>query len=453
MNCPVCNRNNANTLSICPSCGAMSNDSVREELKNKISPAVKTVNVQQEGKFPMKTETNQPARIAGSPKSISAKTETSEIDSRPPSPTLVEFHSKNTAVPEWRLQLQNTVRQRQDRSGTENGKASFPPVQKTRLVMSGATALKVKPIEKTEELEIAQVKNPTLSSALERIKNSRQKFLIEEEQLKTQAIISEVPKPNKNYPFHIAGRIGDDAPKKAIVNGSPNFPVKPALAVPLKTENENLDTNKLPAIPKPVKIPASFEKRAVVFGEETNLVEAKDFDEKIEIVEKAKTEIRAVETKEAIKAETKAIEAEETESEEIDDCAPLALRFNAGLFDLIIGSFFSLLLLSPFILTGGNWLTLAGVAAFLATCAVVMFVYMTAAIGKYGKTFGMRLFSLEIIDAEGENYPTLHQAAVSSSLYLVSLALGGIGFITMVFNEEKRAVHDLVSGTIVVKEL
>ncbi len=128
------------------------------------------------------------------------------------------------------------------------------------------------------------------------------------------------------------------------------------------------------------------------------------------------------------------------------------MRFNAGLFDLIIGSFSSLLLLSPFMLLGGNWISTAGFFAFVATCAIVMFIYLTTTIGLYGKTFGMRLFSLEVVDLEGEDYPTLHQAAVSSSVYLLSLALGGIGFLTLPFNEDRRAVHDLVSGTIVVKE-
>ena len=145
--------------------------------------------------------------------------------------------------------------------------------------------------------------------------------------------------------------------------------------------------------------------------------------------------------------------AEEIEQPEIEDCAPFAMRFNAGLFDLIIGSFSSLILLAPFMAIGGEWFTFAGFLTFLATCSVIMFIYMTIAIGFFGRTVGMRLFSLEVVDIEGENYPTLHQAAVSSSLYLLSLALGGIGFITLLLNPEKRAVHDLVSGTIVVKEL
>ncbi len=65
----------------------------------------------------------------------------------------------------------------------------------------------------------------------------------------------------------------------------------------------------------------------------------------------------------------------------------------------------------------------------------------------------MHLFSLEMIDADAEEYPTLHQAAVSSSVFLLSLAFGGAGFVTCLFDEDGRAIHDLVSNTLVVKEL
>ena len=159
----------------------------------------------------------------------------------------------------------------------------------------------------------------------------------------------------------------------------------------------------------------------------------------------------------AEKADTIKIAAEENvltneEAEVEDDLAPFAMRFNAGLFDLIIGAFVSMILLAPFMLSGGEWLTFSGFLAFIATISVVMFVYLTTALGMTGRTLGMRLFSLELIDIEENEYPSFHQAAVSSSVYLLSLICGGIGFLPVLFNEEKRAVHDIVSGTIVVKE-
>jgi uncharacterized RDD family membrane protein YckC len=210
----------------------------------------------------------------------------------------------------------------------------------------------------------------------------------------------------------------------------------------------------LPPLPKPAEISTNFEARTITINDAEPVIKTANNIE-VETVEIAETKIEVIEVaKTEIKNSTdvKAIEAEEAELEEFDDCAPFAMRFNAGLFDLIIGSFSSLFLLAPFMLLGGNWLSTAGFFAFLATCAIVMFVYMTTAIGLYGRTFGMRLFSLEIVDIETEDYPSFHQAAVSSAVYLLSLAIGGIGFLTVPFNEEKRAVHDLVSGTIIVKE-
>ncbi|HEX3101264.1 MAG TPA: RDD family protein, partial [Pyrinomonadaceae bacterium] len=138
--------------------------------------------------------------------------------------------------------------------------------------------------------------------------------------------------------------------------------------------------------------------------------------------------------------------------DEIDDLAPFSMRFGAGLFDLIIGGFVSALLLSPFAFSGANWTTTFGILTFLAATAIVSFLYMTISVGFFGKTMGMRLFSLEVVDALENEYPTLQQAAISTSIYLISMALAGTGFITALFNEERRAAHDLLSGTIVVRE-
>ncbi len=416
----------------------MINDSVREELVGKICVAAKK-SLSHEIKInTMSNKTLEPVKHIAPPKpvAIAPKPTTSDLSAKDLSakltnPALIEFHSKNAAVPEWRLQLQNAVRQRQelDRAQIDAGEnLSVPP--RARLVTSGANALKTETVEKPQQI---LHDNPDVARALQRIKDSRQKFLVKEEQPQHMPSVS-APKANKNYPFYIAGKTDDATIKPAEVNPSINSFAKPKLASSLKTEKEKPDTNKLPPLPKPAEISSSFETRTIV----SEKVEAK-------IEEIPKTEIKLLKFEEII-------ECEETEIEEFDDCPTFAMRFNAGLFDLIIGSFSSLLLLSPFVFLGGDWVSMAGLFAFVATCAIVMFIYLTTTIGLYGKTFGMRLLSLEIVDFEGEDYPTFHQAAVSSSVYLLSLALGGIGFLTLPFNEDRRAVHDLVSGTIVIKE-
>ena len=429
MNCPVCNRNNAVALSVCPSCGAMISDSVSANLVNKVHPVAKPKNIEGKINSALPNKVGKPVKIVDSPEAAAAKSGTSSISTKLTSPTLVEFHTTSATIPEWRLQLKNSVRQRHERIQNSSEKLISSTVRQPNLVTNGATALKIEPVEEAVESEIAQTDNPRLASALQRIKNSRQKFFVEEEE---ETLIAPVPVPakaSKNYPFYIASKTND-----ADVIASVNSTVKPKLATSLRTETKDLDTNKLPALPTPAIIATSFENNPATSAPQETKAE-----------EKKNTEIEFTETKEIV-------QPEENEVEENDDCVPFAMRFNAGLFDLIIGSFLSLILLAPFILMSEGWASTAGILAFLVTCAVVMFIYLTTTISMHGKTFGMRLFSLELIDVEGEDYPTLHQAAVSSAVYLLSLAFGGVGFLTLPFNEEKRAVHDLVSGTILVKE-
>lgn len=401
----------------------MLNDSVREELIGKISAA-------KPNSFEVKTNTmqNNPmpivkAAIPSKPVE-DRKTVTSELATKPTSPTLVEFHSKNATLPEWRLQLQNVVRQRQGRDTHETTVIeNQPAATRATLVTSGANALKAETIEEPQPIVH---NNPNLAKALERIASSRQKFLVEEKPQPEPA--ASVAKGNKNYPFYLAAKTNDVISKPAEATAPINSFAKPKLAASLRTEKDKLDTNKLPPIPKSAEVATSFESRAVVS----------------EIAETEKGKIKIIESVEIVEIK---------EVEEFDDCAPFAMRFNAGLFDLIIGSFTSLILLAPFmILGGGSWFSTAGIFAFLATCSVVMFIYLTTSIGLHGRTFGMRLFSLELVDIESEDYPSFHQAAVSSAVYLLSLALGGAGFLTLLFNDDKRAVHDLISGTIIVRE-
>ena len=435
MNCPVCNRNNEVTLSICPSCGAMINDSVREELKPKIAPLAKQFAAERrENLFVPNKLPNPPAPMKSNPPFAASvpkpsfertieKTVTNEISVKPTMPTLIEFQSKNATLPDWRLQLQNAVKKRQSQEAFRTS---------NQVVMtSGANALKLQPqieIETIPEPEIASHANPTVNSALQRIANSRRQFLMAEEAEIAPVVIAETVPPTKQYPYRIAAREGEILPeaKPATVN----YTVKPRTLITPKTETKEFNTNKLPTLP--AQISAAFDIHKTVSDEENK--------------DAQKTGLKLVATEEII-------EDTEIEAEEIEDIAPFSMRFNAGLFDLIIGAFASLILFAPFMLKGGNLFSFSGILGYLAICAVVVFVYMTVAVGLYGRTIGMRLFSLEVVDIEGENYPTIHQAAVSASLYLLSLAFGGAGFLTLPFNDDKRAVHDLASGTIVVKEV
>lgn len=469
MICTSCNRNLASTLSVCPSCGTMVFDSVREELALKISPIAKStiseikekpvVSVSQILPPPKSEAKIEPAMIKQTPpvefsktiieESVAVdivepvvvkRTETAELIVKPTSKTLTDFNHKNATLPEWRLQMQNAVVKR--RGGNEGREESSKPqvvaasVASRRtgsISTSGATALKLQTDEKPA---VANAELSPLERALMRIEASRQQHFVEETRLKEQA--SAAQSSIKYFPSVSPNRSPEFFPKTEQPQSVAKFAVKPNVASisELRTEKK-FDTNKLP--PLPAKIASNFENRPIVH---TNLDDYEDENFGSHMIDDT-PDVAAY-------TETPTIEAQNTE--DIDDCAPLALRFNSALFDLLIGSFISLLLLSPFMLLSENFFSTQGFLAFLATSAVVLFVYMTLTIGFLGRTFGMKMFSLEIIDIDENAYPTVHQAAVSSCVYLVSLALGGLGFLTLFLNNEKRAAHDLLSGTIIVKE-
>ena len=174
------------------------NDSVREELKDKISIAPRPVISQAKPNPPVIapkpniTVTNVKTEIAidDAPKppppvlkpSIPpvVKTHTTEIAAKPTSPTLVEFQNKNALVPEWRLQLQNAVRKRVEGVSTMTTAPTIeakPAVSRVHLPTSGANALKAEVVAEAEPVTNA---NPKLANALKRIEESRRRFLTEE---------------------------------------------------------------------------------------------------------------------------------------------------------------------------------------------------------------------------------------------------------------------------------
>src|SRR5688572_11144993 len=211
MNCPKCNRNLVATLSICTTCGTMVKDSVREELEVKIFTAPKPVKTEFRGKTSMTNKPIQPPAakppqpvlnkpaVGSSPIKNPAvnKSVTTEISSKLTSPTLVDFQPKSAAIPEWRLQIQNAVRQRKEHNQAPEEAVSPTIVHRT----NGAAALKAEILE-LEEVESVLHENETVNNALRRIEQSRKMFYVED---KPQPAPVETT-PKKDFPFHIAAK-------------------------------------------------------------------------------------------------------------------------------------------------------------------------------------------------------------------------------------------------------
>lgn len=457
MKCTRCQRELAPELSMCVSCGAMRDDSVREELESSLTTLATPVRFHfvedRADAVPVPASAVTRSVDHASSELISAETsvpekkvenrfQTADLGSKKTSPTLAEFVNKNAKVPDWRLQLQNSVRQKKGRNSADAISTINIPAGQAQLRTSGANALKLDYAEAAKASETAPEPDTKLTNALKRIEASRKAYLPTEKAREGMRVAKEA---SRKFPYKVVSR-SEDLPEMPVkVSGEPAMTVRPKLVSSLKIEKKEYDTNKLIPVPEAARMASSFEE-----------TEAVPTDEKAPPKEKwsQRIEIRDSSTETSTAAsELPLVEDAEPETDEIDDLAPIAMRFNAGLFDLIIGGFATFAILSPLLGWAEGWFSLSGLLLFTSVMLVVMFLYLTAAIAFFGRTFGMKIFSLELIDIEQSEFPTLHQAAVNSAVYLFSLAFAGLGFIPMFLNDERRAVHDLVSGTILVREI
>lgn len=423
MFCPGCKKEHLYTLSVCPACGVMAGDRTWTDPKSKIKivriPKAKS---NRRSNLAVQKPSSQ-IKLNPPPSPIldktRAKSATAELACKKTNRTLVEFQSKDGTVPEWRTQLRNAVRQRMMQKSSDCTSSSVSGPAVTRPPAPDDAFFDANEIIEDKPKVIAD--NRFLAKALRRIDESRGKYLIED-----QGTGGPAKAPISDFKKQALKR--SEKPDSQSGKSSLNFPPTPVYS----PDVDLYDTSELDPNFKPAKVSSSFRKG------------------------KFSTTKRKLKDPKNIEAIGESIEVEtdvETNPSIDEDRAPFAFRFNAALFDLLTASFASMVLLAPFMLLGGNWFTVSGFFGFLATCTLVSFIYLTTTIGLFGKSFGMHLFSIEMIDGQGEEYPSLHQAAVSSSVFLLSLAFGGAGFLTCLVDSEKRAIHDIVSNTLIVKEL
>ncbi len=85
-----------------------------------------------------------------------------------------------------------------------------------------------------------------------------------------------------------------------------------------------------------------------------------------------------------------------------------------------------------------------GLSAAILVLYLLLFQVLAAC------TPGMRLFGVRVIDVYGDP-PRRARLAARVLGYLAAAALGGLGFIWIGFDREKRGLHDWLAGTYVVR--
>ncbi len=139
-------------------------------------------------------------------------------------------------------------------------------------------------------------------------------------------------------------------------------------------------------------------------------------------------------------------------AEIFDDQASVAARAAAAAVDLFTVAFFSIPFAAFIEFTSGNWSDWRVAASMIGIVALVLFLYSAAAVALAGRTWGMSLVSLFVVDVKTGLPPTLSQAVRRAFFFLISLVTFGLGALYSLFDAERRALHDHLSNTIVVRD-
>jgi uncharacterized RDD family membrane protein YckC len=318
--------------------------------------------------------------------------------------TLIEFPGASRAVPEWRKQLNQRVREVQELRAREAAEAAASAQQGEAI----SCALPSAQLELVPDRE-QQVMNPIVSKALERLERARRSdFAVSS----TGAVAATALAP-----------VAHDSPStEAAIKIERAEETEPAISPTLQTVARKSKLVIVPPTPvveeprrKPVRVISdSIEDSALSYLETCLAVPA-------------------------IAADVRS------------NRAGVWRRMTAGLLDLLVVALIS----APF--AAGIEFTIGlrsdprviGLTGGIAVA--LMFSYLTISVALTGRTLGMRLLSLRTIDVRTGLIPTGGQAMKRAVGYIFSLATLGIGIIYALIDREGCTMHDRFSKTIVVK--
>jgi len=125
----------------------------------------------------------------------------------------------------------------------------------------------------------------------------------------------------------------------------------------------------------------------------------------------------------------------------------LPRRFAAIVYDVLLVLALMFLVTIPFIAArGGEPVETSSNFAYQLTLAALVFLFFTVFWSRSGRTLGMQSWGLRLETADG-NVPTFNAAALRFFAAMLSWLAVGLGFVWQLWDKDKLAWHDRVSGT------
>ncbi len=125
----------------------------------------------------------------------------------------------------------------------------------------------------------------------------------------------------------------------------------------------------------------------------------------------------------------------------------LLRRFAAILYDCLLVGALLFLATVPFIATrGGEPVEIGANTVYRVVLALVIFLFFTGYWTWRGRTLGMQSWGLQLETMDG-NRPTFARASMRFFAAILSWAALGLGFLWQLWDKDKLAWHDRISGT------
>jgi len=333
--------------------------------------------------------------------------------SHPQTSTLIEFPGTSRAIPEWRKQLSQRVREVQERRARE----AAEEVAAAQQAGTVSCALPSAQLELVPDLEQPAM-NPIVSKALERLERARHPDQVATgfaaaataPAFEAVAEINSEPEADEPKPIETKPRLTVVAPSKLT-----SEPDDRATEADDRT-TETVDRKTEPSDRKPVRVISDSVDDVALSYLETCL------------------SLPAIAT------------------DNVNESAGFGRRIIGATFDLV----FAALLAAPFAaaieFVDGNWRNPRIIGLMAGITLVLMFVYLTVTIALTGRTLGMKIVALRTIDMRTGLIPTGGQSIKRALGYIFALAILGLGVIYALVDRDRRTIYDRFSKTIVIHD-
>jgi uncharacterized RDD family membrane protein YckC len=346
--------------------------------------------------------------------------------------TLIEFPG-GRAVPEWRKQLSQRVREVQERKAREAAE-ELAAAQEAGLV---SCALPSGQLELVPDLE-QPVMNPIVTKALERIERARRTDFSTSQLTATatarayERVVDVLPEPE------IPVEPVEAKPKLKVVARQPQ-----ARELPLEDPIRETETFVIAADPEPVVAAPVGADRATLEPEPVAPAAEPRERKPIRVISEDDVALSYLENCLSVAA---------LPDDSRHNVAGLTRRTIAGVFDL----FLLALMVSPAVIAmdynGANWAEPRTIGIIAGIAAATMFAYLMLTTAVTGRTLAMRIFSLRTIDLRTGLIPTGGQSFRRALGHVFSLAIAGLGLGYALIDPDRRTLHDRFSQTIVIRD-